>query len=79
MVAQLDGSLRDIFPQNTEEQRDQFKHFDYAYIGARYDPGYKISKDELDYFATRGKRLIELAEKICLTSLADENFSWKEL
>jgi predicted nucleotidyltransferase/HEPN domain-containing protein len=79
MAAELDGLLRDIFPQETKEQRDRFKHFDYAYIGGRYDPKYRISKDDLDYFSARVKRLLELTEEICLANLADENFFWKEL
>ena len=72
MAREQDESLADVFPQDTKEQRQQFKHFDYAYIGARYDPKYQISKDDLDYFSAQVKRLLELTENICQASLKVE-------
>ena len=72
MAAEQDSSLSVIFPQDTEEQCERFKQFDYAYIGGRYDPKYEIGKDDLDYFAERVKRLLELTEKICAARLEIE-------
>lgn len=65
MAEEHDSSFCDIFPRDTEAQREQFKHFDYAYIGARYDPKYQVDKEELDYFSPRVRRLLELTEEIC--------------
>ncbi len=72
MAEEQDGSLQGIFPQETEEQREQFKNFDYAYIGGRYDPKYEISKADLDFFSTRVRRLLDLTKKICQAFLSVE-------
>jgi predicted nucleotidyltransferase/HEPN domain-containing protein len=44
MAGKHDRALRDIFPRKTEEQEELFNLLDYAYIGARYDPDYKMAK-----------------------------------
>jgi hypothetical protein len=36
-----------------------------AYVEARYDRGYKITKDELEYLAKRVKLLQKLTKTIC--------------
>ena len=57
--------LRELFPKNTEEEKDRFKLLEYAYIGGRYDPKYKISKDDLEILAGDVKRLLEITEVVC--------------
>jgi uncharacterized protein len=57
--------MEDIFPRETEADKDRFELFDYAYIGARYDKDFKISKEDLDYLSERVKLLLELTEKLC--------------
>jgi HEPN domain-containing protein len=54
-----------IFPCETEADKDRFELFEYAYIGARYDKDFKISKEDLEYLSKRVKRLLELTEKLC--------------
>ena len=44
--------LKDVFPRSTQEEKDLFGLLDYAYIGARYDPGYQISPSGLEYLAS---------------------------
>jgi hypothetical protein len=39
---------------------------DYAYIGARYDPKYRISKDDLEVLANSAEKLLELTETVCV-------------
>jgi len=58
-------ALRNIFPRKTEEQEELFNLLDYAYIGARYDPDYKITKEQLEYLATRVKKLQKLTKTVC--------------
>ena len=65
MAGKHDCALRDIFPRKTEEQEELFNLLDYAYIGARYDPDYKITKQQLEYLAERVKILHEVTERIC--------------
>jgi len=64
-AAKHDRTLRNIFPRKTEEQDELFNLLDYAYIGARYDPNYKITKKQLTQLAPCVKKLHQLTEKIC--------------
>ncbi len=57
--------LPDFFPRETKEDEDRFKNFDYAYIGARYNPDYHISKADLRYFAERVELLMSETESRC--------------
>lgn len=65
MAGKHERGLRDIFPRKTAEQDELFNLLDYAYIGARYDPDYKITKKQLEYLAKRVKLLQRLTKKIC--------------
>ncbi len=58
-------SFADIFPLDTKAQRDRFNLLDYAYIGARYDPTFKIGKGDLEPLAECVEKLIKLTKKIC--------------
>ncbi|MDD5597036.1 MAG: HEPN domain-containing protein [Victivallaceae bacterium] len=57
--------LEVIFPCETEADKERFDLFEYAYIGARYDKDFKISKKDLEYFAGRVKLLLKITEKLC--------------
>ena len=57
--------LGDIFLMETEQQRNLFELLDYAYIGARYDKDYKVTKEQIEYLAERIKKLLDLTETIC--------------
>ena len=57
--------LKNLFPKNTEEVKERFKHLEYAYIGGRYDPKNKISKEDLEILAGDVKKLLEITKKVC--------------
>ncbi|MHC4394330.1 MAG: HEPN domain-containing protein [Planctomycetota bacterium] len=65
MAGKHNRALRDIFPRKNKEQEELFNLLDYAYIGARYDPDYKITKKQLEYLSKRVKILQRLTKKIC--------------
>ena len=65
MVVEQDQSFSDIFPQETREDKDRFDLLDYAYIGARYDPQYRISKEDIRLLAASVKKLLALTETVC--------------
>lgn len=65
MAAEHEAALGDVFPQGTREERERFELLDYAYIGARYDPDYRIGKEDLELLSARVKLLLEMTEKIC--------------
>ena len=57
--------MEEIFPCSNEAEKKRFDNFDYAYIGARYDAKFEISKDDLDYLSGRVCRLMELTDEFC--------------
>ena len=62
---EFDDRLKNLFPQNTKEQEDLFKLFEYAYIGARYDPEYFIDKEDLEMLAKDVENLLNITKEIC--------------
>ncbi len=73
MASEEAESLSDIFPLKTKEEQERFKKLDYAYIGARYDPAFRITKEDLEILATHVKKLLELTETVCKKKI--ESFS----
>ncbi len=60
----------------TLEQRWRFELLRKAYVDARYNMDYTISKEDLDYLTERVRMLRELTELICkekITSFTKEN------
>lgn len=57
------------FPRNTDEQKKCFELLNDAYVKARYDKDYKITKEQLEYLAERVKTLRGLTEKICAAKI----------
>ncbi|MFA6714235.1 MAG: HEPN domain-containing protein [Victivallales bacterium] len=64
-VDRLSAEFKEIFPKNTDEEKRLFKLLKQAYVRARYDMGYKIAKEELEYLAERVKLLQAITEKVC--------------
>ena len=54
-----------VFPMATDEQKRCFDLLNEAYVRARYDSGYKITKKQLEYLAGRVKVLQKFTKKIC--------------
>ena len=53
------------FPQASPEERQRFDLLKKAYVDARYNMDYKISKEDLDYLSERVQVLRKLTEEIC--------------
>ena len=68
-AADFDPGFNDIFPKETDEQKELLELLEYAYIGARYDPDYHITEDELKYLAQYVKKLHEVTEKTCVAKI----------
>lgn len=64
-VASVDSRFLEIFPRATKEQDRLFDLLKRAYIDARYDPNYKITKKELEYLGERVSKLKNLTRKVC--------------
>ncbi|OHB67954.1 MAG: hypothetical protein A2Y76_01155 [Planctomycetes bacterium RBG_13_60_9] len=65
MVAAHDPALLTVFPQATAEQKERFDLLNRAYVEARYNPRYRITRKQLEYLAGRVEKLQRLTRKIC--------------
>ncbi|MHC4394217.1 MAG: HEPN domain-containing protein [Planctomycetota bacterium] len=65
MAANYDRAFFAVFPQATDVEKDCFDLLNRAYVEARYDPDYKITKKQLEYLAQRVRKLNRLTKKIC--------------
>jgi HEPN domain-containing protein/predicted nucleotidyltransferase len=65
MVAGCDPAFLTIFPRATDAQKECFDLLRRAYVEARYNPGYKITREQLEYLAQRVRKLQDLTKKIC--------------
>ena len=57
--------LKGLIPRESESQKELFELLDYAYIGARYDREYKITKPQLEQLSPCVQKLHEVTERIC--------------
>jgi len=64
-VADENKAFADIFPRKTDNDNHRFNLLDYAYIGARYDPKFKIDKEDLELLANSVKKLLDLTQQVC--------------
>jgi len=65
LAANHDPAFITAFPRNTDDQKKCFELLNDAYVKARYDKDYKITKKQLEYLAERVKILQRLTKKIC--------------
>jgi predicted nucleotidyltransferase/HEPN domain-containing protein len=62
------GAILLVFTNYRPKMHDQKKSFDLlnrAYVEARYNPRYRITKGQLEYLAERVRKLQRLTKKIC--------------
>ena len=70
-TAKYHPELITLFPKKTQKEKDRFKLLDYAYIGGRYDPSYRISKEDLEILAKDVKKLLKITKEICKDKITD--------
>ncbi len=61
--------FREIFPQDTPEQKEHFERLRRAYIDARYDKNYIITVEDLEYLMLHVSALKSLVERVCWKKL----------
>ena len=69
MAKNYDNELLQIFPIATPEQKECFELLKKAYVDARYDKNYKISREQLLYLIGRIEKLKEITERICIAKI----------
>ena len=70
MAEQLDRHLFDVWPRGTRAERAMYQKLKDAYRKARYSRHYKISREELDWLASRTEILGETVHEICSRRIA---------
>lgn len=65
LAASQESKLVTIFPRDTKEQERRFELLQKAYVNARYNKNYKITKEDLEWLAERVKKLQVLTEEVC--------------
>ncbi len=61
----LHPALRNVFPRGTPEEDRLFKLLKHAYVDARYDPKFTITREELESIAVHVRELRTRVEKVC--------------
>jgi uncharacterized protein len=69
MAKNYDNELLQVFLIATPEQKKCFELLQKAYVDARYDKNYKITKEQLLYLIERIEKLKEITERICTTKI----------
>ncbi|MCR6639609.1 MAG: HEPN domain-containing protein [Sporocytophaga sp.] len=64
-AAQINIRFKSVFPVDTPENLARFELLQRAYIDARYQKTYTITKEELEYLATRVEVLRDLVKEVC--------------
>ncbi|MFA1687978.1 HEPN domain-containing protein [Candidatus Rickettsia barbariae] len=64
MAGNYDNELWSVFLQLTEEQKKCFEFLEKAYVDARYDKNYKITKEQLLCLIERIEKLKEITARI---------------
>ncbi|NBV06910.1 MAG: HEPN domain-containing protein [Proteobacteria bacterium] len=57
--------MQNIFAKIDKEDEERFKLLEYAYIGGRYDPHYRICKEDLEILEVQVLKLMELTKQAC--------------
>lgn len=57
--------LRTVFPQNTLEEKQLFKLIKAAYVDARYNPHFIVTKEDVDALIPKVELLRDITKRIC--------------
>jgi len=66
LAGNYNAELWQVFPHSSVDERQAFKLLERAYIEARYNKEYKISREQLTFLIERVNKLQNLTERICL-------------
>lgn len=69
LAADYCPELKGTIPRGTDEEKELFELLDYAYIGARYDMHYKITKKQLEQLSPCVKKLHKVTERVCVAKI----------
>ncbi|MGV8091191.1 MAG: HEPN domain-containing protein [Mangrovibacterium sp.] len=64
-VRKYSDELEKIFPRKTTEEKRLFKLLKDAYVEARYNPGFSVTKEDIDSLMSAVEQLFELVKRLC--------------
>lgn len=70
LVKEYSRDLSTIFPQNTDFEKRCYDLLCRAYIEARYNKDFVVTKEELEYMIERAEVLKEITKQICTEKIA---------
>lgn len=70
LAASQDTAFLSVFPRATDEEDRLFKLLRSAYVEARYDPGYRITRKELEQLGKHVRKLQRLTKRLCEERIA---------
>lgn len=70
-VKRYSGELAKVFPRNTGEERRLFNLVKAAYVEARYNPGFKVTKEDIDALLPKVECLHDLSQRICKARIGE--------
>jgi HEPN domain-containing protein/predicted nucleotidyltransferase len=65
LAASQEPVFNTVFPRDTQEQEHRFELLRKAYVEARYEKNYTITKEDLEWLAERVKQLQTLTGEVC--------------
>jgi HEPN domain-containing protein len=60
-----------FFPEKTEEERRLFNLVKAAYVEARYNPDFVVTKADIEYLVSVARRLFSLVSELCSTRIGE--------
>ena len=69
-VNSIEPKFINVFPQDTEDEKQCFELLCEAYVRGRYKPSYSITKEQLSWLAERVHYLQQLTETLCKEKIA---------
>ncbi|MDR2955645.1 MAG: HEPN domain-containing protein [Prevotella sp.] len=64
-VKKYSEDLKTVFPQDTLEEKRLFSLLKAAYVDARYDPNFLVTKDDIDALIPKVELLRDITKRIC--------------
>lgn len=71
MVKRFSIDIAAVFPQNTDAEKECFELLCRAYIEARYNRDFSISREQLEYLISRTEILKDVTEGLCRGKIAE--------
>ena len=68
--------LKKIFPRKPQEEKRLFELLRLAYVEARYNPKFVVTKEDIDALLPKVEKLRDVTEQVCKTQI--ESYIQKE-